>query len=90
MAYFLTAACLFMMSARKYSMAYHNSAIVGIVFLFAFSLLYGENNQTHVFLLLACKGIHNDINTKPGIVNLIKSFIPEIIIPFAAIVFVTV
>jgi sigma-B regulation protein RsbU (phosphoserine phosphatase) len=50
-AYVLTASCLYMMSTRRYKMAYHNSAIVGLIFLFVFSLLYGESTQTHIFIL---------------------------------------
>jgi serine phosphatase RsbU (regulator of sigma subunit) len=50
-AYLLSASSLVMMSRFRYSLAYHTSAIVGLVFLFAFSLIYGESTQTHIFFL---------------------------------------
>ena|ERR1051325_7724751 len=50
-AYLLTASCLYMMSRHRYRLAYHNSAIVGLIFLFSFSLIYGESTQTHIFFL---------------------------------------
>src|ERR1051326_979639 len=50
-AYVLTASCLYMMSKHRFRLAYHNSAIVGLIFLFFFSLIYGESTQTHIFFL---------------------------------------
>jgi serine phosphatase RsbU (regulator of sigma subunit) len=50
-AYALTASCLYMMSLRRYAMAYHTSALVGFVFLFVFSVLYGETTQSHIYFL---------------------------------------
>ncbi|MGZ4055837.1 MAG: PP2C family protein-serine/threonine phosphatase [Bacteroidia bacterium] len=48
-AWVISAFCLYLMSQRRYTLAYHITAILGIVFLFTFSLLYGETNSTHIF-----------------------------------------
>lgn len=47
----ISAFCLYLMSQRKYTLAYHITASLGLVFLFSFSLLYGESTQTHIFFL---------------------------------------
>jgi serine phosphatase RsbU (regulator of sigma subunit) len=41
--------CLYLMSQHKYVLAYHITATLGVVFIFIFSLLYGESNSTHIF-----------------------------------------
>ncbi len=51
LAYMITASCLYLMTIRKYELAYHTTAILGILFLFTFSMLYGETTATHVYLL---------------------------------------
>lgn len=48
-AWAVTAYCLYLMSRRRCVAAYHITAILGMVFLFCFSLLYGEHNYTHIF-----------------------------------------
>ena len=48
-AWAISAFCLYLMSQLKYVIAYHITAILGVVFLFTFSLLYGESNSTHLF-----------------------------------------
>lgn len=50
-AWAITAFCLYLMSIRKYQLAYHITAVLGIFFLFTFSLLYGEETLTYVFFL---------------------------------------
>ena len=47
----ISAFCLYLMSQRKYELAYHITSSLGIVFLFTFSLLYGETNSTYIFFL---------------------------------------
>lgn len=47
----ISAWCLYLMSQRKYDLAYHITACLGIIFLFTFSLLYGEVTLTYVFFL---------------------------------------
>ena len=47
----ISAFCLMLMSNRKYEFAYHISASLGIIFLFTFSLLYGDANLTYIFFL---------------------------------------
>ena len=49
-AYLISVFTLYMMSLRKYETAYHITAVLGLAFLFTFSLLYGETNYTHIFL----------------------------------------
>ncbi len=50
-AWAISACCLYLMTIRKYEWAYHITAILGIFFLFTFSLLYGEETLTYVFFL---------------------------------------
>lgn len=47
----ISAFCLYLMRKRKYEFAYHITASLGIIFLFTFSLLYGEANSTYIFFL---------------------------------------
>ena len=47
----ISAFCLYLMSKRKYEFAYHVTMILGILFLFTFSLLYENSNLTYVFFL---------------------------------------
>ncbi len=47
----ISAFCLYLMSQRKYELAYHITASLGVVFLFTFCLLYGEATLTYVFFL---------------------------------------
>lgn len=47
----ISAFCLYLMSQKKYELAYHITAILGIAFLFCFSALYGEETSTHTFFL---------------------------------------
>jgi serine phosphatase RsbU (regulator of sigma subunit) len=49
LAWAISAFCLYLMSRRRYELAYHITATLGLVFLFTFSLLYGETNSTHIF-----------------------------------------
>jgi uncharacterized membrane protein YgaE (UPF0421/DUF939 family) len=50
-AWAISAFCLYLMSIRKYAWAYHITASLGIIFLYTFSLLYGEANSTHIFFM---------------------------------------
>ena len=50
-AYSITAFCLFLMVRRKYLAAFHITATTGIIFLYTFTMLYGENTQTHIYFL---------------------------------------
>ncbi len=56
LAWAISAFCLYLMSQRKYVLAYHITAILGTVFLFAFSLFYGETNLTHIFFFFVPVG----------------------------------
>ena len=47
----ISAFCLMLMSKHKYQWAYHITASLGLLFLFTFSLLYGDANLTYVFFL---------------------------------------
>ena len=48
-AWAISAVCLYLMSQLKYQWAYHITAMVGMIFLFSFSLLYGEDTATFMF-----------------------------------------
>ncbi|MEW6467301.1 MAG: hypothetical protein AB1458_00165 [Bacteroidota bacterium] len=50
-AYAISASCLYFTGIGRFTVAYHLTAIVGLLFLFCFALLYGEVSQTHVYLL---------------------------------------
>jgi len=47
----ISAFCLYLMSQRKYNMAYHITTILGLIFLITFCWLYGEPTQTYAFFL---------------------------------------
>jgi sigma-B regulation protein RsbU (phosphoserine phosphatase) len=47
----ISAFCLYLMSQRKYQLAYHITALLGVVFLFTFCVLYGESTLTYTFFL---------------------------------------
>ena len=47
----ISAFCLYLMSQRKYQWAYHITATLGLLFLFTFSVLYGDTNLTYIFFL---------------------------------------
>lgn len=47
----ISVVCLYLMSQRKYDLAYHITASLGVIFLFTFCLLYGEDTLTFVFFL---------------------------------------
>src|ERR1700741_2899053 len=65
-AWAISAFCLYLMSQHKYSLSYHITAVLGIIFLFTFSLLYGESNETHFFFLfipVACLVLFDNMTT---------------------------
>src|SRR4051812_21058052 len=47
----ISAFCLYLMSRQKYQWAYHITASLGLIFLFTFSVLYGDANLTYTFFL---------------------------------------
>lgn len=50
-AYSITAFCLFLIKREMHMAAFHITACTGIIFLYTFSLLYGEATQTHIYFL---------------------------------------
>ena len=51
LAWGISAFCLYLMSKRKYEIAYHLTVGLGLAFLFTFSMLYADSNLTYVFFL---------------------------------------
>ena len=85
LSYLITAFCLFLMVRRKHLLAFHITATNGILFLYIFSMLYGEITQTHVFFLfmpVACIVLFDNF-----IISLIYFFVTVFAIISAKIMF---